>query len=110
MVISEKEYIGKKLKEYRLKSKLTQELVAEKINVDTNHYGKLERGLYYPSVETFLKAIEYLKIPIEEFGINLPKESSSLFEKIIKEVAVSNEKEKKLIYSIIKNIKETNIK
>ena len=111
MVFSDKKYISNKLKEYRLKSGLTQESVAEKINIDTNHYGKLERGLYYPSVETFLKAISCLQIPIEEFGINMTKEiTNSSTERIIKELVLSNEKEKKLIHSIVIDIKKVGIK
>lgn len=41
--------IGKHIKEYRMSRKLTQEQVADKIDVSSNYYGKVERGTYHLS-------------------------------------------------------------
>lgn len=106
MVYSDKEFIGKKFKEYRQKLNLTQEQVAEKINIDTNHYGKLERGKFNPSVETFLEALSFLEIPIEEFGIKTGKKTDEIKERLTREILLSTKKENTLFLSIIKNIKE----
>ena len=63
----DKEYIGKKLKEYRKKAKMTQETVSNRIDIDEKHYGKLERGLFTPSLESFFKLINVLNIPLALF-------------------------------------------
>ena len=65
----DKIFIGRKLKEYRKKLKLTQEEVSYRIDIDEKHYGKLERGLYMPSLESFFKLINVLNIPLDEFGV-----------------------------------------
>ena len=70
MIYCDKEFIGKKLKEYRKKAKLTQEELSERIEIAEKHYGKLERGVFYPSLETFFKLVEILNIPLDEFGLN----------------------------------------
>ena len=110
MVCSDKVFIGKKFKMYRQKLKLTQDEVAERINIEPSHYGKLERGIYYPSVETFLNLISLLNIPIQDFCVEVDTNVNNIQNCIIKEVLSSTEKENQLFYSIIKNIKEINIK
>ena len=53
MVFCDKEYIGKKFREYRKKYNYTQEEIAEKVKISDKHYGKLERGVFLPGVDTF---------------------------------------------------------
>ena len=36
---------------------MTQEMVSNRIDIDEKHYGKLERGLFTPSLESFFKLI-----------------------------------------------------
>lgn len=107
MYIYDKIYIGKKLKEYRKKNKLTQEKLAEKINIAEKHYGKLERGEFSPSLETFFKLIYELNIPLKEFGINENNSTKNDFrENLIKEIYTANNNELKLFLKILKDIKE----
>ena len=42
--------LGKNVKYYRFRACLTQEQLAEKINVSTNYIGRLERGQHNPSL------------------------------------------------------------
>ena len=53
----DKEFLGNKFKEYRKNANLTQEALAEKIGIAEKHYGKLERGAFVPSLETFFKLV-----------------------------------------------------
>ena len=76
----DKEFLGNKFKEYRKNANLTQEALAEKIGIAEKHYGKLERGAFVPSLETFFKLVEVLKIPFSEFGFNLPDYKDDLKE------------------------------
>ena len=71
MVFCSKEFIGKKIKEFRKKSKLTQAQLAEHVGLSETHMSKIEIGANSPTVENFLKIIEALNIPINEFGINI---------------------------------------
>ncbi len=102
----DKEFLGKKFKEFRKKANLTQETLAEKIGIAEKHYGKLERGAFVPSLETFFKLVQVLKIPFSEFGFNLPDYKDDLREKLAKEIYSLNENELKLHANIIQSIKE----
>lgn len=60
--------IGKNVKYYRYKEKLTQEKLAEKIKSSVNYIGRLERGQHNPSVEKLEKIATALNIePYELF-------------------------------------------
>lgn len=104
----DKEFIGKKLKEYRKLAKYTQEQVAEKIDIAEKHYGRLERGYCQPALDTFFKLIYLLNIPLSEFGINRNLDCAKEKEKIIREIFLLNKKEVRLLQVIIKALKSAN--
>ena len=102
MVFCDKKYIGRKLKEYRKKNKLTQEELAAGIGITDKHYSKLERGIFLPGADTFLKLINILNIPVYEFGI-VEKNSE---ENILRELLSLSSSELKMCSEIIKIIKK----
>lgn len=106
----DKEYIGKKFKEYRRKLDYTQEELSEKVGIAEKHYGKLERGAFIPSLETFFKLIEVLNIPMSEFGIKNNANKNNLRDDLIREIYLSNEAEMNLYLSLIQFIKSYNTK
>lgn len=57
--------IGKRIKEARLNMNLTQEELAEKVNIDPKFVSHLERGVGFPSLETFIKIAEALKVSMD---------------------------------------------
>lgn len=59
--------IGTLIKYYRKNSGLTQFELAEMVGIDDKQIGKIERGVHYPSVPTFLKLIKILQISIDKF-------------------------------------------
>ncbi|MDR1167651.1 MAG: helix-turn-helix domain-containing protein [Heliobacteriaceae bacterium] len=61
MFYKDKKFVGNKVREYRLKMGLTQAELAEKAEVNENHISKPERGIYMPSVQTFLNIVDTLK-------------------------------------------------
>ncbi len=65
-----KELIGKKIQQARIRNQLTQEELAEKIELSENYLSKVERGLNMLNSVKFLRIIDVLKINLEEFGIN----------------------------------------
>ncbi len=105
----DKEFVGKKLKEYRKKSKLTQEEVSQKAEIDEKHYGKLERGIFNPSLETFFKLVKILNIPLVEFDINEDRISNKEKENLLKEIQTFDDDEIGacgLIFSAIKKLRQ----
>ena len=110
MAFYDKEFLGKKFKEYRIKANLTQETLSEKINIAYKHYGKLERGSFSPSLETFFKLIEVLNIPLSEFCLNNNEHENKKRDELIKEIYSSNDNEIELYSEVIKTIKKYNIK
>ena len=101
----DKEYIGKKLKEYRKKAKMTQEMVSNRIDIDEKHYGKLERGLFTPSLESFFKLINVLNIPLEEFDV-VEKQENGAKSSLIKEINLANDNEIEVFFEILKAVKK----
>jgi len=62
--------IGELVKAYRKASNFTQFRLSELVGIDDKQLGKIERGIHYPSVPTFLKLIKILNIDICEFYKN----------------------------------------
>lgn len=58
--------ISKKIRELRKSLKLTQNQFAELVGLSEDSIGKIERGLYVPTIETLNKIATALKIPIQD--------------------------------------------
>ena len=56
--------LGMNIKKYRLKANLTQENLAEIVNIHPTYVGKLEAGKNNPSVKTLFKITSALKITL----------------------------------------------
>lgn len=54
-------YIGKRIKEYREKNKLTQEYMAKELDIATNHYGRIERGENSCTLENLVQICNLIK-------------------------------------------------
>ncbi len=107
MTFLDKNFLGRKFKEYRKKAKMTQEELAEKIDIAEKHYGKLERGLFMPSLETFFRLVEVLDIPLSEFGLNIDKNNlNPKKEELLKEIIIANDAETELIINFINSLKQ----
>lgn len=70
--------IGAAARAARARLELTQADVAERIDVATEVYGRLERGGMLPSVQTLLKLCHELNISADELlGLAAPSSTSS---------------------------------
>ncbi|MDK2899469.1 MAG: hypothetical protein PWQ10_656 [Patescibacteria group bacterium] len=58
--------IAKRLRAVRVERSLTQVQVAEKADLNTNYYAKIERGEIRPSIATYEKLAKVLKITSSE--------------------------------------------
>ena len=54
--------IGARIREARLKKKLTQEQLAEKADIGFYYVGEIERGVKLPSLTVFIQIIEALGV------------------------------------------------
>ena len=57
-----KKLLGKRIQELRKRRKLTQENLAERINVEPVSISNIENGKYYPSAENLEKIMTVLQI------------------------------------------------
>ena len=62
-----KELLGLKIKELRKQKKLTQEQLAEKLNLDIGYISKLEVGRNFPTIGTLEKIAKVLQVELCEF-------------------------------------------
>jgi len=62
-----KNSIGRKVKSLRLEHGLSQEKLAECINMSREHISCIERGKNLVNVETLYNLAKYFKIDIKEF-------------------------------------------
>ena len=99
--------LGEKIKEIRKKKKFTQEELAWKVGVSPNFIGLVERGNKKPSIDTLIKIGEALDVPVsaffEDFKYQISEEEV-LIKKINSFLKEGTEKEKKIIYQIVKSI------
>lgn len=54
--------IGARIREARLKKKLTQEQLAEKADIGFYYIGEIERGVKLPSLSVFIQIVEALGV------------------------------------------------
>lgn len=62
-----KKIVGKKLKEIRLKSDLTIQVLAEKSHVSSNMISRIERGLTIPSVDILMRLANVFEKSVNYF-------------------------------------------
>jgi len=102
----DKEFIGAKFKEYRKRAGLSQEKIAEKTGLAEKHYGKLERGICMPSLETFFNLIGVLNIPLSEFGISYLNFDNEKRVELIREIYLMNTSEIEAYIGIARILKK----
>ena len=94
-------FIGKIIKQFRRKNNLTQEELAEKIDISKNYLSKVERGLSRLNAESFLKIAEVLSFTFEDFGIKVQPKIDFTKQEIIKNILACSEKEAEVYLKMI---------
>ena len=80
--------------------------LAEMAGIDEKQLGKIERGVHYPSVPTFLKIIEALKIDISIFYSDSSKNQTSSEIRLMKLINTSSEKELDMAGQILELVRK----
>ena len=75
---------GKNVKIERIRKDLTQEKLAEAVDVDINSISSIERGKYFPTPDNLVKISIALNISLSDLFTFHPFESCEEYEKEIK--------------------------
>ncbi len=98
-----KKAIGKRIQIIRKSKKLTQEKLAEMVNIEPTSLSYLETGKYSPSVETLQKLSEVLKVQPWEFYY-VADVSDEEKKDELKKALDNNPKLLKIIYKFYKSV------
>jgi XRE family transcriptional regulator, regulator of sulfur utilization len=66
-ILRHRKTIGDAIRAYRKKASLTQEKLAEAVNLNPKYLGEIERGEKIISIEALLRIAKAVKIPIRDF-------------------------------------------
>jgi transcriptional regulator with XRE-family HTH domain len=99
--------IGLKIRERRKSLGITQEFIAERLDVNPSHISNIERGRANPSLTALVKIANILRCSVdfflcEEYTYERKrKKNESMDDQIIKKLQYCSEKTKKQILQII---------
>ena len=102
-----KQIVGKNIQKYRKLNNLTQEQLAEMINLETISLSRIETAKNYPTSENLTKISNILKIAPHEFFINEKKQTNT---EILAEIynlleCVKTDKNKlNIVHKILKSV------
>lgn len=103
-----KKELGEKIKRLRKSKNLTQEQLAELIDISSRNLSGIELGINYPKPETLEKIVKALDIDVQEiFSIDYLQSEADLVNYITTSIDyIRHDKSKlELIYKIVKFIR-----
>ena len=104
-MITKKELLGLRIKEFREKQKMTQDKLSEMVGIDPKHLSRIENGRNYPSFETLEKILDSLEITFEDIFQNEHfKDKNDLIKNINTKLLNLNEEKLRFIFKMIKEI------
>ena len=99
-----KNVIGRIIKTARIKNDLTQEELAETVEISSNYLSKVERGLNMPGADVLLKIAERTGLKMEDFGILQSRYEQPVILEIGNILSNCDKKTYKLILEVVKTI------
>ena len=103
-IMQTKELLGLKIKELRKQKKLTQEKLAEMLNLDAGYISKLEVGRNFPTIGTLEKIANVLNVELYElFQFSVGKDLDFKSE-ITNVYDCLNKKKQYTLYSVAKDL------
>ncbi len=101
---NKKKYVGKKIKEIRKSSKMTQEIFSEAIGIEPSSLSNIENGKSFPSMGTVLKIMEKFNVsPADFFDFEYFQNEESVEEEIFEKIKTLDYKNKQIIFKIIRS-------
>ena len=100
-----KKEIGNTLKMYRKLAGLTQEELAEIVNIHEKQISRIESGIHFPTFDNFVKIMNALKIDFSDLSQNNKENLNPTKRKLFYILNNSDEEELKVYLRIIEDIK-----
>ena len=98
--------IGRQIRDIRCAKGLTQEELAEMINVSTSFISKIERGIRHPGLETMISIASALGTTIDVLLIGNQSGDKTIYQRELRDVMKNcSNKEQELILSVAKAMK-----
>ncbi len=93
MRFDDKTFIAQQIRSHRKKIGMTQEELAEMVNLSVQHISRIESGCYVPSLKSFFMLASVLKIDLRVFGYNVEQNSNLLKENLIQKIVNATDAE-----------------
>jgi transcriptional regulator with XRE-family HTH domain len=98
-----KQRVGKKIKELRKQAGMTQEQLANQAHIDPQHMSRLERGMYFPSLETLELIAQNLGVLLKDLFVFPEDETAEMLRaKLIDAIGIMNEQELRRVAKLIR--------
>jgi len=102
-----KKKLGARIQEIRKSKKITQEKLAELIDIETPNLSNIERGKKFMTADTLEKIINILGVKEKElFDFEHIIQRDELKQKIISELENMSDKELQYLYKTTQNLKQ----
>lgn len=100
--------LGKRIRQKRKGKKLTQEVLAEKVDVGTTHISHIETGYTKLSLKTFISIANALDVSADELLCDYVIHSSKIYKNELSPLLDQcTEKELRFIYDVVSQILES---
>ena len=101
-MLTKKQALGLRIKEFREKRKYTQEKLAELSGIDPKHLSRIENGRNYPSIETLERIADNLNVSFEDiFRARHFENREVLLENLNSRLQYLSDEKLKFIYKIL---------
>ena len=97
--------LGRKIRELRKSKKMTQEQLAEQVDIGTPNISYFETGKFTPAIETLEKIAKALDVEIYELYMFKPLKSIQEIQQELTEKINSDEDLAKLLYKFYLSVK-----
>ena len=98
--------LGERIRQLRKAKGLTQEQLAEKLDIDNKHLSRIEKGLHMPTYKVILKLAEVLQFNIYDFSSTLLDKNHPQDQAYLKALKILNsaksDKEKEYYLEVLK--------
>ncbi len=100
--------LGQIIKKARQAAELTQDELAERVGITARYIMAIENESKQPSLDVLCKIIRILRIPADNIFFPENKHTEEETEQIIRMIPLCNERDQKIIMSIVKTMLDTN--
>ena len=93
MKFDDKYFIAQQIRLHRKKAKMTQEELAEKVDLSVQHISRIESACYVPSLKSFFMIASVLQIDLRNFGFNMQTTSNPQKDELIYKITNATDAE-----------------